>query len=530
MFNRDPKLRHEGQEIFMDDKLMLEWHRCRKDIIYFAEKYFHIVDPDKGRVKIQLYEYQKRMLKAFVGDDEEKKRHSVCLSSRQIGKTTISTIYMVWYAIFSEDKTVAVLANKEKTAIEIVRRIQLAYGELPLWLQQGIKEKNKGSMTLENGTRIISGSTASSGIRGETINLLFLDEFAFVPSNVADDFMTSVYPTISKSEKSKIIIVSTPNGLNHFYHIYKDAVNGKNNFKPIKVNWDEVPGRDEEWKEEVIRDIGMIKWNQEFAARFIGSSTTLIDSALLERLGNKACEPESLSMGDYLHIFERPQADAFYILGVDTSKGIGSDYSVVQVLKINDEHDIEHVAKYRNNMVNPYDFAQVVISISDYYNKAYIMAENNDVGAQLCDYIWWDYENEQLLNCQKDGLGVHSNKKTKLAAHMLMKRYFENGWLTTKDVRTIFELSVYEEVRPDIFKASGNDHDDCVTSLFWALYFITTTFFDGKKLNVKNIDPKFKIDTQAIEEQQPVIVEDTQKIDENGFNWGDMGSEDDFFM
>ena len=293
MYNGDPRLRNETEVIEYTPELIQEYIKCKEDIIYFAEKYFKIVTIDKGEILIPLWDFQKKMIKSFV-DPGPDKRHVCVLSSRQIGKSTIATIYIVWYALFHMSKTIAILANKEKTAMEILRRIKFAYQCLPLWLQQGVTDGgwNKGSIALENGTRMIAVSTGNAAIRGQTINLLYLDEFAFVPSHIADDFMSSVYPTISSGETSKIIIVSTPNGLNHYYHIYRNAVLGDNNFKPIKIRWDEVPGKTSEWKESVIKDIGIVRWNQEYGCFWKSNN---INTYIRNKLSGKIIK---VSIGD----------------------------------------------------------------------------------------------------------------------------------------------------------------------------------------------------------------------------------------
>jgi hypothetical protein len=265
MYERNPGLRAEGETIEYSQEMIQEWIRCKEDILYFAEKYFYIVSIDEGRTLIELREYQKRMLKAFI-DPNPTKRHRIVLSGRQSGKTQVSCIYMVHYMIFNRDKTVAILANNERTASDILRKIKESYEALPLWLQQGIRAAGWSTtqIKLENGNIMMSGSTSSNGIRGRTINLLFLDEFAFVPNNMADQFIASVYPTISSGKTSQIIMVSTPKGMNHFYNAWINAIKGENNYMPIKINWWEVPGRDDEWKRSTIADIGLIRWCQEF--------------------------------------------------------------------------------------------------------------------------------------------------------------------------------------------------------------------------------------------------------------------------
>ncbi len=514
MYQGDKTLRGTDEKIDYTPELLQEYIRCKEDIVYFAEKYFYITTLDKGRVIPKLWEFQKRCLKVYVDpnsglpEQNQDKRHIVFLAARQIGKTTISKIYMTHYILFNKDKNVAILANKEKTALKILWEIKESYKNLPLWLQQGVADAgwNKSSINLENGSRVIAASTASSAIRGETISLLYLDEFAFVPQNIADDFMRSVYPTISSGKTSKIIIVSTPHGLNHFYHIYRNAIRGENEYRAIKVNWDEVPGRDEKFKESVIRNNDIIFWNQEYGCKFLGSSNILIDSEILERMDTT--EPVDTKLGDLLQIYEQPQEGVMYILGVDSGKGTGRDFSVIQVLKILDEFDVEQVAIYRHNMIEPYGFAQVCIETSKFYNGAYMMVENNDVGSSVTDSIWYNFEYDKIINCDKKGLGIRSTKKSKLAANILLKRYLENGWLNLVDKRTVFELSRYEEVAPNIFRAGNHEHDDCVTSLLWGVYFLSTTFFDGKNLNVHRIDEKFKIQEDNENSVPPTIFDE----------------------
>ena len=248
--------------------------------------------------------------------------------------------------------------------------------------------------------------------------------------------------------------------------------------------------------------------------KFIGSSNTLIEGDVLERIETE--EPIDVLYNGLLEIFERPQQGAFYMLGVDSAEGTGNDNSVVQILKINSEFDIEQVAVYHNNMIEAYQFAEVCIGISDYYNKAYMMIENNNVGSIVANAIWYDYDCDRIVNCDKKGIGIRSTKKTKLAANLMVKRYIENGWLGIRCRQTVYELSLYEEISPNVFKAGKYEHDDFVTSLIWALYFLSTAFFDGKELDVKKIDPKFIIDTNDV--NTVTLIND-----------GDDGEANDFF-
>jgi hypothetical protein len=518
MYNGDATLRKAGEQIEYTPEMVKEYIKCKEDVLYFAERYFKIVTIDKGEMLIPLWDFQKKMLKSF--HNPAPYRHNIVLASRQIGKSTIATIYILWYVLFNPDKTVAILANKEKTAIEILRRIKFAYQNLPLWLQQGVKDAgwNKKSMSLENGTMILADSTASNSVRGFTISLLYLDEFALVPPNVAKDFMDSVFPTIASGQSSRIIIVSTPKGLNHFFHEWRKAVRHESDYKPIKINWWEVPGRDKKWKEQIIRNNGIVHFNCEYNCKFLGSTNTLVDPELLERM--ETTDPVKTKFGGLLQIWEEPVHGQMYMLGIDSAKGTNNDYSVIQVLKIIDEHRIEQVAMYRCNSISTYDFAQVCIEISNHYNECYMMVENNDVGEAVANTIWYDYECDRIINCDKKGIGIRSTKHSKLAANMLLKRYLESGWMIIRDKTTVFELSRYEEKTPNVFSSGKHENDDTVTALLWGLYFVSTTFFDGKNVDIKKIDDKFRMDKNNDDERtETAMVIDTD---------GDYDTEEDF--
>lgn len=526
MRKNDTSLRGDGEPFPYTPDLVEEYIRCKTDIIYFAEKYFYIIDLEKGKIRIPLRIYQKKMLKSFVTPDP-KRRHHVCLLPRQSGKTTITTVFLLWYALFHHDKELAILANKEKTAKKILRRVKLAYKLLPLWLQRGVKVWNETEICLDNDVKISSSSTASTANRGDSINILFLDEFAFVPNNIADEFMASVYPTIASSKKSQIIAVSTPNGLNHFHHIWKQAVRGDNSFKPIKVRWNEIPGYDEQFKEDTIRDIGLRKWRAEFETKFLGSSQTLIDATMLERMTTLDPLPEyEHTLDTAFSLYEKPIPGVSYVIGIDSGKGIGSDYSVAQVLRINSHNDVKQVAKYRSNEITYHKFSQIIIGIARYYNEAMLMIENNEagMGLQVAEKIWYEFDYGNIVNLDKHDLGVRSTRTSKLAANMNLKRYIENGWLEIVDTSTVSELSRYEEIRPDIFKASGKGHDDCVTALIWAVYYLTTNMYDGVDISIKDIDDEFKI----TESEGPIVVFDNipeqQEYNQNDF----MPQESDF--
>lgn len=501
MFNKDEKIRGIGESCEYTRDMLNEIIRCKEDIIYFARNYVYIETLDYGKKLFEPFEYQKKILKHFVAPADNERMHSIILQPRQSGKTTVTTAYILHYALFSENKNIFIIANKEKTAMEIMRRIQLAYKDLPLWMQQGISEWNKGSMVLENETRITAATTSPDSISGQTVNLLYIDEFAKVPAHVAEDFITATYPVISSGKTSKIIITSTPTGLNHFYEFWAKAVKSENNFYPVKVGWWEHPNRGKEWKQNMIRDIGMLRWNQEFACKFLGSQDTLIDSDILEMI--KPAEVLELKYGSLMKIYEKPIPNETYIMGVDSATGVGADYSVIQVLRIIDPENIIQVATYRYNRIALYEFAQVAVAVSQYYNDAKMMVENNLGGEDLCNTIWYTHECENIVNFDNLKLGIRATPKTKLAAVLNLKRYVENGWLTIADRETLDELSRYIEVRKGIFEAgTSKQHDDLVAGLYWAVYYMISDEFkdeysDGEAVSIKD---KYRLDRDDAEQ------------------------------
>lgn len=497
MYNGKPTLRGEGESYEFTQERLEEYFRCAEDILYFASEYFYIVSIDKGKHKIQLFEYQKKALKIFTSTEYDGKPNVIVLMPRQMGKTTMSTVFLLHFMLFNKDKTIAILANKETAAIEVLRRIKEAYQMLPLWMQQGVRKWNEKSLELENGMRLIAATTSSDSISGETVSLLYLDEFAKVKPHVAEEFITATLPVVSSGKTSKVIIVSTPLGMNHFHSYWVNANRTDqfaNNFYPVKVNWWDHPERDDEWKTKVLMSMNndMNKFNQEYGCRFLGSSSTLIDPDVLERTVPDM--PIDNKWSGALKIYEHPQPNAFYVLGIDTGKGTGRDYSVCQVLKIEHEKSIKQVAVYRNDTISPHDYAQVCIGISRYYNNAQMMVENNGIGESLCSTMWYEYECEDIINLDSKGLGVNSNVKTKLQANLLLKRYVDEQYLKIVDKDTLEELSKYVEVRPNVFQGeTKGTHDDCVTSLLWGLYFISTDYFDANNVDVKTLDEQYDL-------------------------------------
>lgn len=527
-------IRESGEVLEYTPEMIEEYIKCKTDIIYFAEKYFYIVTLDKGKQLILLRDFQKKLLKAMI-ETPDNKRHLCVLSSRQSGKTTTNSIFCLHYSLFNEDKKIAILANKETTAIGILKNIKLAYENLPKFLQQGISRGgwNKKTIEFENGASLLASSTSSSALRGYSANILILDEFAFVPNNIASDFMSSVYPIIVSGQTTKIIIVSTPNGNSgYFSDIYKCAQLPRedaraNNYYPIYIGWRDVPGRDDIWKDNVIRDIGMMKWLQEFDCQFLGSTATLVDGQKIGTIETK--DPVEIRENGCLLIYEHPVAGATYIIGGDPGKGLGQDYSTMQILSLDGLERLEQVAVYRNNKIDPHNFAGVLIKISQMYNGAFLLVENNGKeGGMVIEAIHWTYQYDRLINVSEKELGITSNVKIKFVANLNMRRYVENNFITLHDRQTVIELGKYEEVKPNIFKSKNKeDHDDCVTSLIWALYFtellplMSITFDPITKKLTHSIANEEKYESLDV----PVVVIDdgsdyaNEYVDQEGVVW-----------
>jgi len=409
--------------------------------------------------------------------------------------TTTVVAYLLWYVLFNEDKFVAILANKAKTSREILGRIQLAYEALPLWLQQGVKEWNKGSIELENNCRILADSTSSSAARGYTISFLYLDEFAFVPNNVAEEFFTSVYPTITSGTQSKILISSTPNGMNHFYKMWKEAEDKINGFRTIEANWRQVPGRTEQWALEQKKVLGEQKYLQEMETSFLGSAGTLISAAALKNL---TFDRPIRKMLDGLEIYEEPIEGHFYVTVVDASRGQGLDYSAFVTFDTSIE-PFKIVAKYRNNTISPMLFPNVIVQSAKYYNDAYLVIENNDVGAQVADITFSDLEYDNMFHGEESNgrfnltqgrakqLGVKTTKRVKRQGCNALKEVIENGRLNVQDFNIIEELSTFILKKDGTYAAEEGSHDDlamCLVLFAWLTsqaYFKDLTNFDIRK-------------------------------------------------
>lgn len=469
-YNGNVLLKRSNQNIEWTPELIQEWVKCSEDPLYFVENYMKIITLNEGLQTFKPYPYQRSMIKSFVDN-----RYTVVTTARQAGKSTTTCGFILWYIIFQADKTVALLANKGETAREILGRVQLAYQHLPQWLQQGVKEWNKGSFVLENNSRVIAAATSASAIRGYTINLLFIDEAAHIDN--WDEFFTSVYPTISSGTDSKIILVSTPNGLNHFYSTWINAVEGRNGYHPILVNWQSVPGRDEKWKQDTLAGMNfdIEKFDQEMNCEFLGSSGTLISGWKLKELVHQAPMVERDGMIQYF----APQKDHVYVMICDVSRGKGLDYSAFQVLDVT-KMPYNQVCVFRNNSVTPLDYADIIHRTAKSYNNAYVLVEINDIGEQVSSAIQYDFGYENMLFTENAGRsgkrvttgfggktadkGIRTTRVVKSIGCSMMKLLIEQNQLILNDFHTINELSTFSK-KGNSYEAESGKHDDLVMCL-----------------------------------------------------------------
>ena len=469
-------IKRPNVEIEYTDHQVQELLLCRDDILYFTRNYVKIITLDFGEVLFDPYEYQIKTLEIL-----EENRFFIGLWARQSGKTTIVADYALWYAIFNDNKNIGIVSNKESSAKRILDNIKKMYESLPVWLKPGVTEWAKTSITFDNGSKMIISATTQDAFRGWPMNLVICDEFAFVPSNNADEFWSSNYPTISSSQKSRIVIISTPNGMfNIFHRLYSQAVSKENSFIPFKVTWEAVPNRDKAWAKEQIANLGIHGFNQEFACKFLGSTNTVINPEVLRTLLTMSRDPKMYDLKDRLRVWEKPIDGAKYVLGVDPAKGTGEHFSTIQILRINSVLPIDmiQVAVFEDNLTDVYEFSQIIHRLSIYYNNAHILCENNGEGSAVIGQLWWHWENEHLVNsgAKTASLGIRSNRNTKPKAVLLMKKLIEDGSIELQDKETIEQLGSYIE---DENKFYGKDkNDDCVDALFWACYLFEMNILD----------------------------------------------------
>ena len=478
----NPNLKKAGTEIQFTKKQVEEWIKCKNDPLYFALHYIQIISLDEGLVPFTMYGFQKEIMMDFHNN-----RFNIAKLPRQTGKSTTVVAYLLHYAIFNDSVNIGILANKASTARELLGRLQLAYENLPKWMQHGILVWNKGNVELENGSKILAASTSASAVRGMSFNILFLDEFAFVPNHVAEQFFASVYPTITSGKSTKVIIISTPNGMNHFYKMWEDARRGKNGYTTNEVHWSQVPGRDAKWKEETMKNTSKRQFAQEFECDFLGSADTLISPAKLQAI--PFTDPLVSNAG--LDIHERVQEDHEYIITVDVARGIGGDYSAFIVYDIT-TMPYKIVAKYRNNEIKPVLFPSVIFQVAKQYNYPYILVEVNDIGDSIAATLNYDLEYPNVLMCAMRGRAGQivgqgfSGNKTQLGVKMSitvkkqgcanLKAIIEDDKLTFNDFEIFQELTTFVQ-KKQAWEADEGYHDDLVMCMVLFAWLCMQDFF-----------------------------------------------------
>jgi hypothetical protein len=524
----NPNLKRSNVSLEYTEEQISEYLKCQKDPEYFIRTYVKIVNIDKGFIPFEPYKFQVDII-----DSVTENRFVICKMPRQSGKTTTIAALLLHQAIFNIDFNIAILANKLAQAREILSRIQRAYEALPKWLQQGVVEWNKGNIELENGSKILASATSSSAIRGGSFNLIYLDEFAFVPKNLQDDFFASVYPTISSGNTSKVLITSTPNGLDMFYKIWVDSENNRNAYKRIDVHWSDVPGRDEKWKAETIQNTSEDQFRVEFECEFLGSSNTLISPSVLRRLVYK----DPIRSKNNLDIYEEAQAGRVYAIVVDVSRGIGLDYSVFTVFDVT-EFPYKQVAKYRDNNIEPVLFPAYVKAAGNLYNDAYVLIEINDIGGQVADIMHHEYEYENILMTNIRGasgqtigggfgqgsqLGVRTTKAVKRLGCSNLKTMIENDQLIINDFQTIKEMSSFVS-KGKSYEAETGENDDLVMTLVLFAWLVEQKYFK----EVTNLDFRAKLYEEKIRGLEDSLtpfgfIEDgkgeTSFVDDSGQSW-----------
>jgi hypothetical protein len=488
----NPNLKKANVPVEFTQEQILEFIKCKNDPVYFAKNYIKIVSLDHGEIPFKMYPFQEKLITNF-----HQNRFNICRMPRQTGKSTTCVSYLLHYAVFNDNVNIAILANKASTAQDLLSRLQFAYEKLPKWMQQGIVSWNKRSLELENGSKIIAASTSASAVRGGSYNVIFLDEFAFIPNHIADEFFASVYPTISSGQSTKVLIVSTPKGMNHFYRIWHDAERGKNEYIPTDVHWSEVPGRDEKWKAQTIANTSEQQFKVEFECEFLGSVDTLISAAKLRSLVYE--DPIKSNAG--LDIYEEPQKDHNYVLTVDVARGVEKDYSAFTICDTT-SFPYRLVAKYRDNQIKPMLFPSVIKDLAVAYNKAYILVEVNDIGEQVGQILHMDLEYDNVLMCtmrgragqlvgqgfsgKKSQMGVKMSKNVKKIGCMNLKTLIESDKLVINDYDTISELTTFIQ-KSNSFEAEDGCNDDlamCLVIFAWLIaqpYFKEMTDNDVRK-------------------------------------------------
>jgi|TARA_X000001036_G_scaffold192728_1_gene181753 hypothetical protein len=526
----NPNLKKANTPIEFSEEQIIEFLKCKEDPVYFANNYIKIISLDEGLTQFHPYHFQKKLINNFHNN-----RFNICKMPRQTGKSTTVISYLLHYLIFNDSVNIGILANKAATARELLARLATAYENLPKWMQQGVLVWNKGNIELENGSKILAASTSASAVRGMSFNILFLDEFAFVPNHVADSFFASVYPTITSGKNTKVIIVSTPHGMNHFYRMWHDAERGKNEYIPTDVHWSEVPGRDAEWKDTTIANTSEQQFKVEFECEFLGSVNTLINPSKLRNLVYE--DPIKRNAG--LDIYENPIKEHNYIMTVDVARGLGNDYSAFIVFDTT-EFPYKAIAKYRNNEIKPMLFPNIILDVAKAYNQAYLMIEVNDIGDQVASILQYDLEYQNILmasmrgrNGQIVGQGF-SGKKTQLGVRMTaavkklgcsnLKTLLEDDKLLTVDYDIISELTTFSQ-KHNSFEAEEGCNDDlamCLVIFSWLVqqeYFKEMTDQDVRKRLYEDQRDQIEQDMAPFGFISDGFEDSGSFVDNNGDRW-----------
>jgi len=525
----NPNLKKANTAIEFTQDQVLEFVRCKEDPVYFAERYVKIVSLDEGLVPFKPYHFQKKLINNF-----HENRFNICKMPRQTGKSTTVVSYLLHYALFNDSVNIGILANKASTARELLGRLATAYENLPKWMQQGILVWNKGNIELENGSKILAASTSASAVRGMSFNILFLDEFAFVPNHIADSFFASVYPTITSGKSTKVIIVSTPHGMNHFYRMWHDAEKSKNEYVPTDVHWSEVPGRDDLWKEQTIANTSEQQFKIEFECEFLGSVDTLIAPSKLKSLVYET--PITQNAG--LDVYQPTIKGHDYVMTVDVARGVGADYSAFVVIDITEfPHKI--VAKYRNNDIKPMLFPNIIYDVAKNYNNAFILCEVNDIGDQVASIIQYDLEYQNLLMCSMRGragqivgqgfsgkktqLGVKMSKTVKKVGSLNLKAMIESDKLIFNDYEIISELTTFIS-KSNSFEAEEGCNDDLAMCLVIYAWLVQMDYF--KELTDQDVRKRlYEEQKNQIEQDMAPFgflsngLDDETFVDKDGDRW-----------
>ena len=501
IYSGNPQLKKAHTDIEFTEEQINEWIKCSKDPVYFAKNYIKIISVDDGVVPFKMYKFQEALIKKF-----HKHRFNICKLPRQSGKSTTAVSYLLHYAIFNDSVNIAILANKAQTAKDLLARLQLAYENLPKWLQQGVKIWNKASLELDNGSKIIAASTSASSVRGGTYNIIFLDEFAFIANNIAEEFFRSTYPTITSGKNTKVIVVSTPNGMNMFYKLWTEAERKLNEYITTEVHWSEVPGRDQKFKDQTIANTGIDSWNQEFECSFLGSAGTLISASKIRTL----IYDKPISRSNGLDIYKQPEKDHLYLIIVDCSEGVGKDYHAFIVFDIT-QIPYTIVTKYKNNELKPMLLADVIKSTATAYNDAYILVEIASVGEQVAKNIHYDLEYGNLLMSSVNGragqvigqglygrnsqYGLKISKQVKRVGCSNLKTIIEDDKVLIRDFEIISELTTFI-AKNNSYEAEIGCNDDLVSCLVIFAWLVVQDYFK----DLTNNDVRKKISEEQKEQ------------------------------